>query len=137
LLRACERAGQVDDELMAGVFAVLKRWPWDARPTWVTWVPTAGGLAAQVAEGIAAAGKLAVADVVAAESARPASGGNSAFRLARVWSSLALSGPLPEVSGPVLVVFDRCDSRWTQTVVAHLLRQAGSGPVLPFALARA
>ncbi|MCX6831495.1 MAG: RecQ family ATP-dependent DNA helicase [candidate division Zixibacteria bacterium] len=36
---------------------------------------------------------------------------------------------------PVLLVDDMVDSRWTMTVVAALLRQAGSGPVFPFALA--
>jgi ATP-dependent DNA helicase RecQ len=36
----------------------------------------------------------------------------------------------------VLVVTDRVDSGWTMTVVAHLLRTAGSGPVLPLALAK-
>jgi len=38
-------------------------------------------------------------------------------------------------SGPVLLVDDVVDSGWTLTVVAALLRQAGSGPVWPVALA--
>ena len=38
-------------------------------------------------------------------------------------------------SGPVLLVDDVVDSGWTMTVLATLLRQAGSGPVLPFAMA--
>ncbi len=36
---------------------------------------------------------------------------------------------------PVLLVDDMVDSGWTLTVLAALLRQAGSGPVFPFALA--
>jgi ATP-dependent DNA helicase RecQ len=36
---------------------------------------------------------------------------------------------------PLLLVDDMVDSRWTFTVLAAKLRQAGSGPVLPFALA--
>jgi ATP-dependent DNA helicase RecQ len=35
----------------------------------------------------------------------------------------------------VLLVDDVVDSGWTLTVLAALLRQAGSGPVLPLALA--
>jgi ATP-dependent DNA helicase RecQ len=35
----------------------------------------------------------------------------------------------------VLLVDDIADSRWTMTVVAAILLEAGSGPVLPFALA--
>jgi ATP-dependent DNA helicase RecQ len=36
---------------------------------------------------------------------------------------------------PVLLVDDMVDSAWTLTVVAALLRGAGSGPVWPLALA--
>lgn len=41
--------------------------------------------------------------------------------------------PVPE--GPVLLVDDVVDSGWTLTVIAALLRQAGSGAVWPLALA--
>ena len=37
--------------------------------------------------------------------------------------------------GPVFLVDDMIDSRWTITVLAVLLQQAGSGPVFPVALA--
>ena len=36
---------------------------------------------------------------------------------------------------PVLLVDDMVESRWTVTVIAALLRQAGSGQVFPVALA--
>jgi ATP-dependent DNA helicase RecQ len=39
--------------------------------------------------------------------------------------------------GPVLLVDDIVDSRWTLTVCGLLLREAGSGVVHPFALASA
>ena len=39
--------------------------------------------------------------------------------------------------GPVLLVDDVIDSGWTMTVAARLLRRAGAGAVLPFALAAA
>ena len=38
-------------------------------------------------------------------------------------------------TGPVLLVDDIVDSRWTMTAIGWLLREAGSGPVYPFALA--
>ena len=38
-------------------------------------------------------------------------------------------------AGPVLLVDDMVDSRWTLTVAAYLLREAGSGRVYPIALA--
>ncbi len=37
--------------------------------------------------------------------------------------------------GPVLLVDDMVDSRWTLTVAAWLLRSKGSGEVWPLALA--
>jgi ATP-dependent DNA helicase RecQ len=40
-------------------------------------------------------------------------------------------------AGPVLLIDDIVDSRWSMTVCATLLRQAGSGPVFPLALASA
>jgi ATP-dependent DNA helicase RecQ len=39
-------------------------------------------------------------------------------------------------SGPLLLVDDIVDSRWTLTVAGTLLRGAGAGPVHPFALAK-
>ena len=40
-------------------------------------------------------------------------------------------------SGPVLLVDDLVDSRWTLTIAAWLLLGQGSGPVWPLALAQA
>ena len=47
-------------------------------------------------------------------------------------NSVALDTP-----GPCLLIDDIVDSRWTLTVVGVALREAGSGPVFPFALAQA
>jgi hypothetical protein len=44
-------------------------------------------------------------------------------------------GAIP--SGPVLLLDDVVDSGWTLTLLAVMLRQHGSGPVYPFALAKA
>ena len=41
----------------------------------------------------------------------------------------------PGLTGPVLLLDDVVDTGWTFTVVAALLRRAGSGPVIPLALA--
>jgi ATP-dependent DNA helicase RecQ len=50
-------------------------------------------------------------------------------------SSLGNRPTLPPV--PVLLVDDIVDSGWTMTLAAALLRRHGSGPVYPFALAKA
>ena len=49
----------------------------------------------------------------------------------------ALAAQLGTLDGPVLLVDDLVDSRWTLTVAGRLLRQAGAPAVLPFALAAA
>lgn len=49
-----------------------------------------------------------------------------------VRGAYAVTGP---VSGPGLLVDDMVDSRWTLTVVACLLREAGADRVYPVALA--
>ena len=43
--------------------------------------------------------------------------------------------PWEGMSGAVFLVDDMVDSRWTFTVIAALLRRAGSGAVFPLALA--
>ena len=137
-LQACEAEGVASDELIDGVFAALKRWPWEARPTWVTWIPPDGphaGIAEQVARRVGEAGKLEVHATLERTGAVGGRASNSAYRLAEVWRSLQLAGPVPAVRGPVLVVADRIESRWTTAVVAHLLRTGGADAVLPFGLA--
>jgi ATP-dependent DNA helicase RecQ len=37
---------------------------------------------------------------------------------------------------PILLVDDVIDTRWTMTIATRLLRRAGSGPILPLALAQ-
>lgn len=67
-------------------------------------------------------------------AAKPPAGVLERFR------SLAdtLAGKPPVLpSGPVLLVDDMVDSGWTLTIAAVLLRLHGSGPVYPFALAKA
>ncbi len=54
---------------------------------------------------------------------------------ANVLDVFEVNGRVPE--GPVLLMDDIIDSRWTITVVGTLLREAGSGPVFPFVLAEA
>lgn len=59
---------------------------------------------------------------------------NSVQQARNVDGSLAVPhDPLP--SGPLLLVDDMVDSRWTLTVAAWLLRSNGSGAVWPLALA--
>jgi ATP-dependent DNA helicase RecQ len=53
----------------------------------------------------------------------------------KIRTGLGAKAQVPQL--PVLLVDDVVDSGWTLTIGALLLRQHGSGPVYPFALARA
>lgn len=60
---------------------------------------------------------------------------NSTQQARNIDGSLALNGqPVPH--GPVILVDDMVDSRWTLTVAAWLLRKSGSGEVWPMALSQ-
>jgi ATP-dependent DNA helicase RecQ len=59
---------------------------------------------------------------------------NSVLQLANARAKVGIvESAIP--TGPVLLIDDLVDSRWTMTVAGALLRERGSGPVLPFALA--
>ncbi|MEW6303978.1 MAG: RecQ family zinc-binding domain-containing protein [Verrucomicrobiota bacterium] len=60
---------------------------------------------------------------------------NSVQQVRNLLGAFSVAGKPPP--GPVLLVDDVTDSRWTLTVLAVMLRQHGSGPVHPFALAKA
>jgi ATP-dependent DNA helicase RecQ len=131
------------DELLRGVAAALKAWPWGRRPTWVTWVPSrtrpllVAGLAARLAE----VGKMELVDAVRrvrVDAPPQAQMDNSATQAANVLDAFAFGRPdgAPLPLGPGLVVDDTLRSGWTMTTVAEGLRAAGSGLVLPFVLWR-
>lgn len=134
----------VHEDLVRAAGAVLSRWDWDARPTWICPMPSRhhGDAIDRLCRGLGQLGKLPVhrALRVAGDDDRPrqAEMANSAHQVANVWGRLALDPTeLPEpavLAGPVLLVDDEVDSRWTLTVAGSVLADAGAGAVLPFAL---
>ncbi len=94
-----------------------------------------------MAEGLATVGRLPLLGALTLAGGGPTGepGGNSAFRLAGVWGRLvvgaALADAVRELDGPVLLVDDLASSRWTLTVAASALCEAGADEVLPFVLA--
>jgi len=138
-----EPPGELGDDVVGGVSVALRRWRWERRPTWVTWVPsTSSNLPERLAHRIGELGRLPVHPaLVRARPGRPQSElANSTHRCSNVWPAFAVEpaglpgGAVP--GGPVLLVDDTYDSGWTVTVSAHRLREAGAEAVLPFVLAR-
>ncbi|HEV2886934.1 MAG TPA: DEAD/DEAH box helicase [Jatrophihabitans sp.] len=135
-------ADPVPPDLIGAAVGVLAAWGWQPRPAVVVHIGSlrrpllVGGLAAELSR----IGRLA--DLGGVEHlGRSASGrSNSAQRLKASWDSYRVPDRLSEQlagdyqGAPVLLVDDFCDTGWTITVVARLLRAAGAGPVYPFVL---
>ena len=134
---------RADDALLQACVGVLRDWGWQQRPVGIVVVPSRSrpALAASVAEGLGRIGRLPVLGSLDLVDGGPTGspGGNSAFRLAGVWQRLDvgpdLAASVRALGGPVLLVDDLVDSRWTMTVAARALRRAGATEVLPLVLA--
>jgi ATP-dependent DNA helicase RecQ len=142
VLRPVFAAGAVDapvtSAMLDGCVRVLAQWDWAQRPTSVVAMPSRRRpeLVDSLARGLAEIGRLPYAGALSLVDGGPAGepGGSSAFRLAAVWQRFDASA-LSLPSGPVLLVDDLVDSRWTITIAARELRRVGVDAVLPFALA--
>ena len=132
--------GRFSSELVSACAALLREWRPDPPPTWVAAIPSLRHphLVPDFARRLAAALDLPFSDVLKKERSRPEQKTmeNSDRQARNVAGSLAVAeeAMLP---GPVLLVDDVVDSRWTLTVAAWELRRRGCGPVWPLALANA
>ena len=131
--------GHFSDDLVAACVKMIQEWNPQPSPTWATCVPSLRHpeLVPNFAQRLAAALGLPFHMVIAKTDARPEQKtmANSTQQARNIDGSLALNGqPIPP--GPVLLVDDMVDSRWTLTVSAWLLRKSGSGAVWPMALSQ-
>ncbi len=130
--------GYFDDRLTTAAAKLIRQTRWSDRPPeWVAFVPSlrSPDLVAAFARRLAASLGLVCEDVVTKvrETQLQKSMQNSEQQYANINGAFTVR---PQVhAGPVLLVDDIVDSRWTMTVVGGLLRESGSGPVYPFALA--
>jgi ATP-dependent DNA helicase RecQ len=127
------------DQRLVDAAAQLVRDAWqpDPRPTWVTAIPSLRtNLVPEFAQRLAHSLALPYRESIVRVKERPPQKEmeNSVQQARNVID--AFEARAEEISRePVLLVDGIVDSRWSMTVCAMLLRQAGSGPVHPFALA--
>lgn len=127
------------DDLVDACKKMVRDWSPEPAPTWVTCVPSLRhpDLVPNFAQRLATALGLPFHAVIAKTDERPAQKemANSTQQARNIDGALEISSdPIPR--GPVLLVDDMVDSRWTLTVSAWLLRKHGSGPVWPLALSQ-
>ena len=133
--------GVLDDEVIEGMVAVLGRWrtQWAQRPVAVVPMPSRRhpGMVADLAQRIAAVGKLPLFDALVAAGTPPPQDVASLPRVRALLDGLRLRDDvvLPG-GGPVLLVDDAYRTGWTMTVAASLLRRAGAEDVLPLVVHR-
>ena len=125
------------DDLVGACLRMIGEWAPNPAPRWVTCVPSLRhpDLVPDFSARLAAALGLPFHTVLAKTDDRPEQKtmANSTQQARNIDGSLSLiDQPVPD--GPVLLVDDMVDSRWTLTVSAWLLRTAGSGEVWPLAL---
>lgn len=129
--------GRFSDELVhAMVEMIRERWRPHSAPAWLCCVPSLGNphLVPDFAQRLAAAlGIPFVACVRKIRDNEPQKFQNNRFHQCRNLDGVfAVDSQLP--NGPVFLLDDMIDSGWTLTIIAALLRRAGSGPVYPLAI---
>lgn len=135
------RDGQFSDQLVEACVRMVQAWNPQPAPAWVTCIPSLRHptLVPDFARRLAAALQLPFHIVLEKTDARPEQKtmANSAQQARNIDGSLALIDDRHVPDGPVLLVDDMVDSRWTLTVASWLLRRGGSGEVWPLALSQA
>ena len=132
--------GHFQDALIEAIVEMLRdRWQPAPPPEWVTCVPsqTHPTLVPDFARRLAKALRLPFMPVVSkTRHNEPQKTQQNRFHQCRNLDGVfQIDGSVPQ--GAVLLLDDIVDSGWTMAVIAALLRQAGSGPVWPVALATA
>ena len=126
-----------DDELLDAVGVMYTKWNPDPNPAWVTCLPSARpeSPVSDFAERLAGRLGMPLIKVLTKMCDVPEQKDmhNSAHKVRNAACALEIvSSPDPR---PVLLVDDIVDSGWSFTVAAWKLREAGSGPVWPLAVA--
>ena len=135
--RGKDRNHYFTDDLVEACASMTREWNPQPAPAWVTCIPSMRDpiLVQDFAERLALRLGLPFRAVICRTIDRPPQQTmqNSMQQAHNLDGAFDITETLPE--GPVLLVDDTIDSRWTITVGAWLLRSHGSGEVYPVALA--
>lgn len=130
------RHDRFDDELVNEMAELIEGWDPKPGPTWITWVPSSSGsmLVADFATRLGLSlGLPVVESLVRVEKRPPQKTMENSCQQAR--NVVGAFDVVAVEEGPVFLVDDMVDSKWTFTVVGSQIRSKGSGEVYPVALA--
>lgn len=128
-----------DDLVEASATLIRGRWNLDPLPRWITCVPSKRHplLVPDFARRLSH--RLGIPFLPAIEKTRETEPQkrmeNSAQQVRNLVGAFSVERGI--LAAPVILVDDVIDSGWTMTMLAALLRMSNSGPVFPFALAKA
>jgi len=137
IAKAGKDAGSFDPRLAdASAKLIRQRWNPEPFPSWIAFVPSQRNqaLVADFAQRLAEKLGIPCVDVIkkVRNNRQQKRMENTNFRCANLDGVFEVELDIP--NAPVLLIDDAVDSQWTFTVIAALLRRAGSGPVYPFAI---
>ncbi len=124
------------DDLVDACARLVREWGPRPAPAWVTAIPSrrrpelVPDFAARLARALRLPFHVVLERTTEHEEQKEMA--NSAYQARNVWESMVVRGTPP--AGPVILLDDIVDSRWTMTVAAYKLRSRGSGEVFPLAL---
>ncbi|MDJ1179641.1 RecQ family ATP-dependent DNA helicase [Roseofilum sp. BLCC_M91] len=127
-----------DDSLVQGVLEMIQYWRPQPFPTWVTCVPSLKRpeLVPNFAQRLAHQLNVPFVPVVRkVRQNKEQKEMNNSYQQAHNLDGVFTIDTWSGLGGPVFLVDDIVDSRWTFTVISALLKRAGSGAVFPLALA--
>ena len=138
LVEDCKLSDHFTDDLVVATAEMIEqRWKPTSKPTWVCCVPSLNqiNLVPDFANRLALRLKIPFHNIVTkvAITEPQKKQRNSFHQCKNLDGAFAIEEPIPE--GPVLLIDDVINSGWTFTIIAALLRRAGSEAVLPVALA--
>jgi ATP-dependent DNA helicase RecQ len=128
-----------DDLVSASVELIQSRWTMAPRPTWVTCIPSdrhpdlVPDFTQRLAVALGLPFRPVLVKVLHTEEQKGME--NRYHQCHNLDGAFEVRAEGSDLSGQVLLVDDVFDSGWTMTLATAPLRQAGSGPVYPYALA--
>ena len=132
------KTNNFSDPLVDACLEMIKKWNPKPFPTWVTCLPSLRNptLVSDFAKKLAKALHLPFVMTIKKTMERPPQKemANSVKQARNIDGSLDVKN-LPFNNGPVFLIDDTVDSKWTFTVASWILRNNGSGQVWPLALA--